>query len=149
MFVKMFVTRFIRSDGKPDEDFVYYTKAEAEAHLRLFTEDSSGLYRNISVIDLDRDLVLAIILFRDGKPVDTFTENCIVRLNKNFCSPGEEKYLFAVKNINEQTERCTIHCLNSKLALGSSELVGLEMIHTVGTTLEEMLTAAKRERSQS
>lgn len=145
----MFVTRFIRSDGKPHEDFVYDTKEAAHAHLKLFENDDSGLYRNISVIDLDRDLVLAIIVFRDGKPVDTFTENCVVRLNKNFCSPGEEKYLFAVKNINEQTERCTIHCLNSKLTLGSSELVGLEMIHTVGTTLEEMLTAAKRERSQS
>ena len=47
----MYVTRFIRKNGKPDEDYWYHTKQEAMAHMELFNEDDSGLYEKIVVLD--------------------------------------------------------------------------------------------------
>lgn len=139
----MYITRFIRTDEKPEENYYYQTLEEAEKHLHLFDNDDSGLYRNISILDDQAGKVLVILLFKDGKVVDTFKEGDCIRLNKEFCEPGEEQYIFAIQNLNEATGRAVISCLNSKLVLGSSESVGLEMIHTIGTTVNDILEAAK------
>lgn len=47
----MYITRFIRKDGKKNEDYWYHTKEEAIAHLELFRDDDSGLYERIVVVD--------------------------------------------------------------------------------------------------
>lgn len=138
----MFITRFIRTDEKLEENYYYQTFEEAERHLYLFDNDDSGLYRNISVLDDKEGKVLIVLLFKNGKICDSFKEGDCVRLNKEFCEPGEEQYIFAIRNLNEATERATIYCLNSTLTLGSSESVGLEMIHTIGTTIDDILEVA-------
>ncbi len=47
----MYIIRFIRRDGKKNEDYWYHTLEEALAHLELFRDDDSGLYKKIVVID--------------------------------------------------------------------------------------------------
>ena len=47
----MYITRFIRKDGRKNEDYWYHTLEEALAHLELFRDDDSGLYKKILVID--------------------------------------------------------------------------------------------------
>ncbi len=47
----MYITRFIRKDGKKNEDYWYHTKEEAFAHMKLFSGDDSGLYKRIIVVD--------------------------------------------------------------------------------------------------
>ena len=37
----MFIVRFVRKDGKPDEEYYYHTLQEAEAHKKLFDDDDS------------------------------------------------------------------------------------------------------------
>lgn len=46
----MWIVRFIRRDGKPDEEYYYRTHREAEAHKALFQEDDSDLYETIEII---------------------------------------------------------------------------------------------------
>ena len=48
----MWVVRFIRKDGKPDEEYFYPTFSDAEYHRRLFENDSSDLYERIEVVEL-------------------------------------------------------------------------------------------------
>lgn len=50
---KMWVTRFVRKDGQPDEEYYYYTEKEAEDHRGLFDDDDSGLYERIEVEEVD------------------------------------------------------------------------------------------------
>ena len=51
----MWVVRFIRHDGKPDEEYFYHTQSEAESHRNLFQNDDSGLDERIELIK-DADL---------------------------------------------------------------------------------------------
>ena len=46
-----YVVRFVRRDGKPNEEYFYRTVEEAQQHFDLFNEDDSGLYDSIEVID--------------------------------------------------------------------------------------------------
>lgn len=46
----MWIVRFVRRDGKPDEEYYYHTPREAEAHKELFQEDDSGLYEAIEIV---------------------------------------------------------------------------------------------------
>lgn len=50
-FAKNWIVRFVRKDGKPDEEYYYRTKAEAEFHRDLFQDDDSGLYERIELIN--------------------------------------------------------------------------------------------------
>ena len=46
----MFIVRFVRKDGKPDEEYYYHTLQEAEAHKKLFDDDDSDPYERIEII---------------------------------------------------------------------------------------------------
>lgn len=46
----MWILRFIRRDGKPDEEYYYHTRREAENHKELFRDDDSGLYEDIEIV---------------------------------------------------------------------------------------------------
>ena len=45
----MYIVRFVRQDGKPDEEYYYRSLEDAEYHFHLFDADDSGLYRRISI----------------------------------------------------------------------------------------------------
>ena len=47
-----FIVRFIRRDKRPDEEYYYNGKDEAEYHLNLFRDDDSLLYERIELISL-------------------------------------------------------------------------------------------------
>ncbi|WP_343252899.1 hypothetical protein [Ligaoa zhengdingensis] len=48
---ELWIVRFIRKDGKPDEEYYYRSLAEAEYHKNLFLDDDSGLYERIEIIN--------------------------------------------------------------------------------------------------
>ena len=128
----MYIVRFTRSDDKPVEEYPYRTEIEAVKHFNLFRNDDSGIYRNIAVVEENSNTVIAILLFdSEGRPTGTFKAGDIVRLKTEFCSEWERHLVFSVSNINEATSRCTITCLNSGMAIPSSEIVGLDMIRQV------------------
>ena len=40
----LWIVKFVRKDGKPDEEYYYHSLAKAEYHRDLFLNDDSGLY---------------------------------------------------------------------------------------------------------
>ena len=49
----MYVVRFVRRDGKPDEEYYYHTLEAARNHFKLFYDDDSGLYKTISLLAVE------------------------------------------------------------------------------------------------
>ena len=137
----MFLVRFIRVDAKPTEEYPYRTQEEAEKHFSLFLNDDSGLYKNISIYDDVRNQTAKILRFKGNKPAGVFCNHDCVRLNREFAEPEELHNLYAIINLNEETDRAEISCLTSGLTIPPVETVGLWMIRTVGTTLEDILNA--------
>ena len=48
---ELWIVRFVRKVGKPDEEYYYRSIAEAEYHRDLFLNDVSGLYERIEIIN--------------------------------------------------------------------------------------------------
>lgn len=46
----MYIVRFIRKDGKANEDYYYYSLLDAEYHFNLFANDFEDLYTTIQLI---------------------------------------------------------------------------------------------------
>ena len=44
-----YIVRFIRRDGRPDEEYFYNAAEDAMWHFGLFADDDSGLYTRIEV----------------------------------------------------------------------------------------------------
>ena len=53
----MFIVRFHRLDGKPNEDYYYERIEDAKYHFQLFFSDDSCLYSKIILLS-ETDLVL-------------------------------------------------------------------------------------------
>lgn len=127
----MYITRFT-TVAKETQDYYYQNVEDAEKHLNLFLDDDSGLYRNICVLDAESNTVLGILPFSDGKPQKLIVHGSTVKIKPEWCSEGEEKYIFRVSNIHEELENAVITCLNSLMTIKPSEIVGIEMIMPVG-----------------
>ena len=52
----MYTTRFIHKDGQKDEEYWYHTEEEAIAHMELFRNDDSNLYKKIVVVDESEEI---------------------------------------------------------------------------------------------
>lgn len=44
------IVRFVRKDGKPDEEYYYPSLNDAEYHRSLFIDDDSELYKRVYII---------------------------------------------------------------------------------------------------
>lgn len=125
-----------------DETYYYRNKKEAEAHLEMFKDDDSGIYRTISLINSQKNEVYRILYFEGHSDICTLdlSKDDIVKLKAVFCASSEElKHFYSVKNINDNSCSCEICCLNSKLSLGSIERVGLEMICLTGKKMSDLV----------
>ena len=47
-----YFVRFVRRDGKPDEEYFYRAADDAQQHFDMFADDDSGLYEKIEVVPL-------------------------------------------------------------------------------------------------
>lgn len=47
----MYIVRFVRADGRPNENYYYHNLKDAIFHFTLFKEDDSGLYLKIELIE--------------------------------------------------------------------------------------------------
>ena len=128
------MTRFTRLDGNV-EDYRYHTEKEATEHLMLFCDDDSGLYKNVAVID-EKDYVIHLLPFVNGKPLDVLDAGCLVQLRDEFASEEErrKKDIFVVTNMNEWSGRVNITCITTNMALKPTECVGMEMVKRTMTS---------------
>ena len=49
----MYITRFVRRDRRPNEEYYYPTIEEARYHLEQFKDDDSELYERIEIVSDD------------------------------------------------------------------------------------------------
>ncbi len=49
--MKYYITRFVRKDLKPCEDYYYNSLDDAKKHMGMFIDDDSNLYRRIEIED--------------------------------------------------------------------------------------------------
>lgn len=47
----MFIARFVRWDGQPNEDYYYRKLEDAKYHFQLFSEEDTFLYSMILLLD--------------------------------------------------------------------------------------------------
>ena len=47
-----YFVRFVRRDGKPDEEYFYRAADDAQRHFDMFADGDSGLYEKIEVVPL-------------------------------------------------------------------------------------------------
>ena len=127
----MYITRFTRTDKKT-EDYLYNTEEEAMNHLKMFLNDDSSLYHNISVLD-GKNNVLHILPYINGKPCKIVSAGSCVRLRDEFMSDEERKSrdIFVVTNLNEWSGRANITCLTTGMILKPTEMVGIEMVEPI------------------
>ena len=59
----MYITRFVRRDSMPDEEYYYHTETEAHYHLSLFESDDSNLYEKIEIEDTNKDAIIETLVF--------------------------------------------------------------------------------------
>ena len=48
----VFFVRFVRRDGKPDEEYFYRAAEDAQRHFDMFADDDSGLYKKVEIVNL-------------------------------------------------------------------------------------------------
>ena len=136
----MYMVKFIRKDTKPDEDYFYSNQTDAGAHIELFLNDDSNLYKAIVLSNESENCVQQILLFDENGHATSFKERDIVRLRTSFCgSDAERRHLYTIENINDRTMRCSISCLNCNTPIPVSEVVGLNMLSPVGMTLDKII----------
>lgn len=46
----MYIVRFVRKDGQPNEDYYYHCMQDAFDHFSLFENDISNLYDEICLV---------------------------------------------------------------------------------------------------
>lgn len=129
----MFSTIFYRKDKKQDEIYYYNDENAAKSHMELFRADDSNLYSRIAVVNDDTNTTFHLMVFDESGKMDAlYSQGTLVRLAPKYRSEGEAKYVFAISNINDKTMRLNITCLNSRLTLKPSEVVGVEMVEPIG-----------------
>ena len=111
-----------------EKERTFKTLDEAKVYLCYFVGDSSGNYDRIALLDVKKQLVLAVLDFEDGKYRDIFFDSEMVKLRERFCSKAEKKYLYSISNINEITGRCLITCLRNNGGIPVAETVDLNMV---------------------
>ena len=47
---ELWIVRFVRKNGKPDEEYYYRSLAQVEHHKNQFLNDDSRLYERIEII---------------------------------------------------------------------------------------------------
>ena len=47
----MYIVRFVRADGKPDEEYFYHSEEDARYHASLFKGEDTQLYLSIQVVE--------------------------------------------------------------------------------------------------
>ena len=56
-----YIVRFIRVDGRPNEEYYYMRKEDAIYHYRLFLDDDSGLYSKIVLLHPNGEVIEELI----------------------------------------------------------------------------------------
>ena len=123
--------RFISKDNLLSNEIFFADYGEAEKQFSSYRNDSTGLFNYIALFDVKKAMVAKLLHFEGQKCRAVFGDWDIVKLRDGFQESGEENNMYCITNMNESNGHCSIVALNSKSALGSSEIVGIDMLDFV------------------
>ena len=125
--------RFISKDNLLCNEIFFADYDEAEKQLSIYRNDGTGLFNYIALFDMKKAMVAKLLHFEGQKCRAAFGDWDIVKLRDGFYGSGEENNMYCITNMNESNGHCSIVALNSKSAMGSSEIVGIGMVEFVAT----------------
>ncbi len=131
-----YLLRFISKDNLLCNEIPYADYDEADKQLENYRSDSSGSFNYIALFDVKKAIVTKLLHFEGQKCRAAFGDWNIVKLRAGFYESGEENNMYCITNMNESNGHCSIVALNSKSALGSSEIVGIDMLDFVAAKLD-------------
>ena len=82
---ELWIVRFVRKDGKPNEDYYYNSRVKAEYHRDLFLNDDSGLYERLEIINAPtKEVTMELNFIKSGDYYipDIKLKNPNIRLGK-------------------------------------------------------------------
>ena len=107
----MYIVRFVRTDGKCNEEYYYHELEQAKMHMNCFKEDGANLYERIEVIDFETpNCVYDAIVFpcdnlgRWGRLRYEYLVNSSTEQYKGFVVSGElREHLIQVEQEAQET----------------------------------------------
>ena len=126
--MKNYALRLIAAKNNKVEEQFFSTKEEALKEYAKLREDNSGAYSLVALLDSKSNTVMHLLQFENGQLRIDLADGDVVRLREGFYEKGEEKYLYKVSDINENTGRCLILCINSGAAIPAAESVDVWMV---------------------
>lgn len=134
-----YALRFISKDNVLCNEITFADYEEAESKLDSYLSDNTGLFNYIALLDMKKIMVAKLLHFEGKKCRAVFGDWDIVRLRDGFQESGEENNMYCITNMNESNGHCSIVALNSKSAMGSAEIVGIDMLDFVATKKEYLV----------
>lgn len=126
--MKNYALRLIAAENNKVEEKFFSTKEEALKEYAKLREYNSSAYSMVALLDCKSNTVLNLLQFEAGQLRLDLADGDVVRLREGFYEKGEEKYLYKVSDINENTGRCLILCINSGAAIPAAESVDIGMV---------------------
>lgn len=133
--MRNYALRFVPAKSNIVEEKFFSTKEEALKEYAKLREDNSGAYSLVALLDCQSNTVQ----HEDGQMRIDLADGDVVRLREGYYEKGEEKYLYKVSDINENTGRCLILCINSGAAIPTAESVDVRMVEVDEGTSSESL----------
>lgn len=137
--MKNYALRLIAAENNKVEEQFFSTEEEALKEYAKLRERNSGAYSLVALLDCQSNTVQHLLEFEDGKLRIDLADGDVVRLREGYYEKGEEKYLYKVSDINENTGRCLILCINSGAAIPAAESVDVRMVEVDEGTSKESL----------
>lgn len=134
-----YALRFISKENLLCNEITFADYKEAESKLDSYLSDNTGLFNYIALLDMKKIMVAKLLHFEGKKCRAVFGDLDIVKLRDGFQESGEENNMYCITNMNESNGHCSIVALNSKSAMGSAEIVGIDMLDFVATKKEYLV----------
>ena len=126
--MKNYVLRLVSAKIGKVEEKLFTAREEALREYAKLREDNSSAYSIVALFDFKSNTVIHLLQFEAGQLRIDLADGDVVRLREGFYEKGEEKYLYKVSDINENTGRCLILCINSGAAIPAAESVDVGMV---------------------
>lgn len=126
--MKNYALRLIATKSSNVEERFFVDKEDALKEYAELREDNSGAHSLVALLDCKSNTVLHLLQYEAGQLRIDLADGDVVRLREGFYEKGEEKYLYKVSDINENTGRCLILCINSGNAIPAVESVDVGMV---------------------
>lgn len=126
--MKNYVLRLVSAKSGKVEEKLFTAREEALREYAKLREYNSSAYSMVALLDCKSNIVLNLLQFEAGQLRLDLADGDVVRLREGFYEKGEEKYLYKVSDINENTGRCLILCINSGAAIPAAESVDVAMV---------------------